>query len=133
MLPKHGLDRKIQIRLAAVVEWLIQNNTNPITAKMTRKQTVKALQKMNHTTPTAGAGDLAVYEQSQDTVVLLQTQMRSFLAKAKVRKIRTEKAAKEQGVLVAYKGTIQGETGWYTSNGQLFYFCLDRVSEIVRL
>ena len=87
------------------------------------------------TTPTAGAGagagDLAVFEQSQDTVVLLQTQMRSFLAKAKVRKIRTEKAAKEQGVLVAYKGTIQGETGWYTSNGQLFYFCLDRVSKIV--
>ena len=36
-----------------------------------------------------------------------------------------KEAANKQGVLMSCPGTLQGQTGWYSSNDMYFYFCLD--------
>ena len=58
----------------------------------------------------------------------VQRIIRGWLARVLVGHLMTEKAAQHQGILVAYRGsgTRQGEAGWYVSNGQLFYFALDK-------
>jgi 2-C-methyl-D-erythritol 4-phosphate cytidylyltransferase len=93
---------------------------------------------------------------TEEEVVIVQNQLRGFIARAKVRRVRAEKEAAKQGVLSATKGTVQGtsivmfaqayspysgilthhlatyarflgEPGWYKTNDQLFYFCMDKV------
>ncbi len=55
--------------------------------------------------------------------VKIQSSIRSFCARARVRRLHVERKAASQGILVACFGTVQGETGWYTTQDQLFYFC----------
>jgi uncharacterized protein YoxC len=57
------------------------------------------------------------------SVVKLQAVGRSFTARQRVRRIQMARKATSEGILVACYGTTQGETGWYTSQDQLFYFC----------
>jgi hypothetical protein len=73
---------------------------------------------------TAPAGDVAAPPTLPTTrdedVVIVQNQLRGFMARAKVRRIRAEKQAEKQGVLSATKGTVQGAScysipSWYFS------------------
>ena len=59
-------------------------------------------------------------------VVIMQSIIRRFIAKCRVRRKRFAIAAKEQGVLVAMRGTSQGKSGWYESDGNVYYFVRDR-------
>jgi hypothetical protein len=60
----------------------------------------------------APAGDVAAPPTlpitRDEDVVIVQNQLRGFMARAKVRRIRAEKQAEKQGVLSATKGTVQG-------------------------
>eukprot|EP01035_Chromulina_nebulosa_P024435 gene24435-31820_t len=58
-------------------------------------------------------------------IVLIQKVARGFIARCRFSRVALEKAARDQGVLAAYKGTVQGETGWYKMNDLLFYFCFN--------
>ena len=60
------------------------------------------------------------------SLVLLQAVVRGFCGRRRVAHKRTLNNAVEQGVLAAALGTKQGETGWYSCQGMLFYFCLHR-------
>jgi hypothetical protein len=46
---------------------------------------------------------------TEEEVVIVQNQLRGFIARAKVRRVRAEKEAAKQGVLSAAKGTVQGK------------------------
>jgi outer membrane murein-binding lipoprotein Lpp len=61
------------------------------------------------------------------SAVRIQSTIRSYTARARVRRIQMERKAASQGILVACYGTQQGETGWYTTQQQLFYFCAQEV------
>lgn len=60
----------------------------------------------------------------EKAVVDIQRIVRGFQARIYVEDLLMAKAARHQGVLVAYKpsGTVQGESGWYINNDSLFYF-----------
>lgn len=55
--------------------------------------------------------------------ILLQRQIRRFLATKRVELVRQ---AREAGVMVAVKGTIQGKSGWYQDfDSQVYFFAVD--------
>eukprot|EP00981_Chlorochromonas_danica_P010651 scaffold3296_cov159-Ochromonas_danica.AAC.18 len=62
---------------------------------------------------------------SDEQAVRVQSLARGFLGRQKVRRLLTENLAVQQGILLAHGDTKQGSTGWYSTDGQLFYFCLD--------
>jgi len=56
-------------------------------------------------------------------VSLLQATIRGFVARRHVKRM---KQAKEAGVMVAMKGTLQGKSGWYQDfDGQTYFFAVD--------
>ncbi len=59
------------------------------------------------------------------SAIRMQALVRGFLGRQRVRRIIMQRLATMPGVLVAIDGTKQGGTGWYSSQGQMFYFCLD--------
>ena len=59
-------------------------------------------------------------------IVKFQAAIRGYIGRARVLRTRNVLSAKQSGVLIAMKHTIQGESGWYLApNGSVFYFVLD--------
>ena len=59
-------------------------------------------------------------------IVKFQAAIRGYICRARVLRTRNVLSAKQSGVLIAMKHTIQGESGWYLApNGSVFYFVLD--------
>ena len=56
-------------------------------------------------------------------LIKLQAIIRGFIHRRFVIRKRNAVEAVKQGVLAATLGTEQGDTGWYTCRGMLFYFC----------
>jgi len=55
--------------------------------------------------------------------ILMQRQLRRFLASKRVELVRQ---AREAGVMVAVKGTVQGKSGWYQDfDSQVYFFAVD--------
>jgi hypothetical protein len=59
-------------------------------------------------------------------IVKFQAAIRGYIGRARVTRTRNVMSAKQSGVLIAMKHTVQGESGWYLApNGFVFYFILD--------
>jgi hypothetical protein len=76
----------------------------------------------------APAGDVAAPPTlpitRDEDVVIVQNQLRGFMARAKVRRIRAEKQAEKQGVLSATKGTVQGALCHSIPSWHIFCFAV---------
>ncbi len=75
-----------------------------------------------------GASDLSTTQLIQLTprrerkLVKLQSISRSFVARNQVSRFKQQLLARVNGRLVAMNNTIQGESGWYTHNDNIYYF-----------
>ena len=78
--------------------------------------------------PTPSTGIVPFSDQQQeDAATKVQALARRQSAKKRVELLREEEA-RDQGVLVACPGTVQGMTGWYASyvNGPQWFLTVDR-------
>lgn len=58
-------------------------------------------------------------------VIRVQAVVRGIRDRAVVERIRLSKKARDQGILIALKPTLQGDSGWYLSpDEQIYYFSL---------
>lgn len=66
---------------------------------------------------------------SEASLIKIQAAIRRKLATNKVQRVKLEKT----GLMSACIGTVQGETGWYVSQQQYFYFVRDAMKDFILL
>jgi hypothetical protein len=78
---------------------------------------------------TPGGGRLGIdsgpregYSHDEAVVLMMQSAARRYLATKRVSGIKCNIVAQNTDTIVAYPGTVQGESGWYLHGEDLFYF-----------